>query len=86
MSFILRFIFAFQKLWQFDNLLLEKPGNGFAIAKMCEEHMKKKENLSKATCIFTENVTHQLEFSDSAGASQPPGFSVYGISAPNGLI
>ena len=65
---------------------MEKPGNWFAIAKMPEKHLKEKEILSKATCIFTQKVTLQLEFSFFAGADQPLGFFGCAISAPNGLI
>ena len=36
-----RFLFLFQKLSTFDNLLMEKPGNWFAVA-MCEKHLKEK--------------------------------------------
>ena len=32
---------------------MEKPGNGFAIAKVCEKHQKEKEIKSKTNCIFT---------------------------------
>ena len=33
----------------FANLLIEKPGNWFAVAKMRERHLNKKENLKKGT-------------------------------------
>ena len=53
----------------FGNLLMKKPGNWFAIVKICEKHPSEKEILSKATRIFTYNVTLQLQFLVSAGAT-----------------
>ena len=42
-----------QKFSTFGNLLLEKPGNQFAIAKLCEKQLKEKESSGEMTCIFT---------------------------------
>ena len=53
---------------------------------MREKLLEKEEILSKTTHIFTRTVTLQLEFSVSAGANQPPCFSVCGKLAPNWLI
>ena len=83
---MLTFIFTFQKSFTFGDPFMEKQSDWFTIAKMCKQRLKKEEILSKMTCVFAENVTLRLEFSVSAGANQPHGFSICGISAPNGLI
>ena len=41
--------FTLTKSSTFANLLMEKPGNWFAIAKMREKHMKKKKILRKGS-------------------------------------
>ena len=45
-KFRLKNIFTFKKLISFANLLIEKPGNWFAIAKMWEKCLKKKNKLT----------------------------------------
>ena len=54
---------------------------------MCGKLLGKKEILSKTTSIFTKNVTPRQELlTVSTGKNQPPGFSVSGKLASNGLI
>ena len=43
--FILCFIFAFQKFSKFSALLMERPGNRFAVAKICKKRVKHKKKI-----------------------------------------
>ena len=60
---------------------MQKPGNWLATVKMWKKHPKEK-HFKKRICIFTTLG----QFSVPAWANQPPGFSIRGISTPNGLF
>ena len=49
---MLTFIFTFQKSFTFSDPFMEKQSDWFTIAKMCKQHLKKEEMLSKMTCVF----------------------------------
>ena len=75
------YIYTLRKSSTFANLLMDKPGNWFAIAKVWERHLKKKE-------ILRNGHTSLLRFYSGTIFSFclcRPGFSVSGTSTPNGL-
>ena len=77
-------VFTLKKFFTFANILTEEPGNWFAVAKMQEIHLMKKETLRKEAASLLK--ISLWDFSVSACANQPLGFSVSGTSAPNGLF
>ena len=79
----LKNIFTFKKS-TVANLLMEKQGNWSATVKTWKKHPKEKD-FKKRICIFTEKFTLG-QFSVPAWANKLPGFSLWGMSTPNGLF
>ena len=75
------YIYTLKKSSTFANLLMEKPGNWFAIAKMWEKHLKKKEILRKGPASLLRLYSGTVFSFCLCG----PGFSISGTSTPNGL-
>ena len=75
------YIYTLEKSSTFANLLIEKTGNWFAIAKMWEKHLKKKVILRKGPASLHRFYSGTV-FSFCLGN---PGFSVSGTSTSNRL-
>ena len=73
------YIYTIKKSSTFAKLLIEKPGNWFAIAKMWEKHLKilRKGPASLLRFYFGTVFSFCLRQTD---------FTVSGISTPNGFI
>ena len=74
------YLINLKKSSTFANLLMEKPGNWFAIAKMWEKHLKKEilRNEPSSLLIFYSGTVFSF-------CLCRPGFSLNGTSTPNGL-
>ena len=75
------YIYTLKKSSPFANILMEKPGNWFAIAKMWEKYLNKKEILRKGPASLLSFYSGTV-FSFCLWR---PGLSVSGTSTPNGL-
>ena len=78
-------IFALKKPSAFANLLMEKPGNSFAIAEMSQKYLKKKNNLRGKPASLPKALTPG-HFLVPASTNQPSGFSVSRTSTLNKLF
>ena len=79
----LKNIFIKKKLSTFANLLMEKSGDWFGIAKMSEKYLKQKKVLGKGLYFYSKLSSGTV--SASACTNQPPGVSVSGTLTPNWL-
>ena len=75
------YVYRLKKSSTFANLLMEKPGNWFAIAKMREKHPQKKDILRKGPASLLRFYSGTV-FSFCLCR---PGLSISGTSTPNGL-
>ena len=80
-TYIYIYIYTLKKSSTFANLLMEKPGNWFATAKMWEKHLKKREILRKGPASLLRFYSGTI----FSFCLWKPGFSVSGTLAPDGL-